>query len=298
MSSKYSYKGIDLSGGLFISNGNTRAGVGVNNFPDFNTATNDSQRYTSSEIFNAYSFNNQNILDNSYKVNSVTLTTDWQTMTLPTWVSAIKLDLQHLVGDTGDKGDAGVQGDTGPPGPKNGSVCYYKGDLRNYTFNGGPGGPGGAGGPGGPGGPGGDGGDGGSARIYSILNVSDTNRTILFNTNPNYNAVSLYDANNTPINIKLYKGTKGAKGAKGAKGPTGPQGGYGGECDHEQGGKSGSNGGTGTTAGASTTPGTTGVKGEPGTAGIYESPGSVTITNVTQRNNVSRADIFFFIKPT
>ena len=240
---KYLYKSTKIVD-LFATKDGTQSSVNFNDFPNFTTTPNDHERYKSTEIFEAYKNGNVNLLDKDFKVKSVVMTeTANSTIQAPGWVKSIKFDIQHLngaTGATGTAGSAGTKGITGYPGATgakgatNSHKCFYNGFYKNYWFSSGAGGDGGApgaggvggaGGAAGAGGVGGAGGAGGTSRVTGIVDISATNKEIVFTNTNSSNKVTLYNAADEMVTIVTYKGGKGGTGGQGGKGGTGNMGG-------------------------------------------------------------------------
>ena len=349
MSQKYKYKGVVLTDIFDSQAGTISSGYGYTDFPNFNKSGDSHKIYTdttTNKLFKSFTsitpgYTSSPLIATIAKeviLNSSTTTT------VPTWTKAVKFDIQNTNGSTGGSGGYGAKGSTGSAGPKgyngyggsaNGSPCFYSGCWTNYQFHGGPGGYGGPGGPGGSGGSGGSGGaggsggqggDGGTSRISTIIELSETNRDITFVPNisgqTNGNKVTVYDKNDSKIEIVTYKGGtggtggtggRGATGGTGGRGARGGQGGYGGACTFEQGHRGGSHGGRGGTGatGASGSKGATGASGSTGSKGVKGAVGSIsssmltaqgsvmsvpnTIYRATTSDNINQAKLYYFI---
>lgn len=340
MSQKYKYKGVDLTDLFYSQSGTISTSYGYTNFPNFQKSSDAHKIYDSTNhgLFKSFAsttpgYTSSTMIGHTTIAKEVILKTGNTSTTVPTWAKAVKFDIQNINGDTGDtsttKGSQGAKGSTGAGGsngPNNGSVCFYSGCWTNYQYYGGPGGWGGSGGAGGEGGQGGDGGaggaggEGGTSRISTIIELSETNRNIVFEPTVsgalNANRITMYDKYNQQTVLSLYKGKKGAKGGNGYNGGTGAQGakghqgggGYG--CQFEHGGKSGRNGGRGVqgSTGATGAPGYTGSKGAQGAKGAQGDVAAVfqnvntgawqnlpNVYRATTSDNVNQAKLYYFI---
>lgn len=332
MSQKYKYKGVDLTDLFNSQNGNISTAYGYTNFPDFQKSGDSHKIYDSTNhgVFKSFAYNTSSVIGHTTIAKEEVLDSNNTTTTVPTWAKAVKFDIQNFNGQKGAQGyqgyqgQKGYQGQTGDTGPGAGH-CFYSGFSRNYYYTGGAGGAGGdggsggPGGAGGPGGSGGEGGDGGTARISTIIELSETNRNIVFEPEitgyPNSNRITLYDKYEQETVLALYKGHKGAQGAQGgqggqgAQGGKGHQGGAGHSCQFEHGGKSGSHGSQGSkgstgSTGAPGSTGSTGAKGAKGAVGTQEAVynaniGSWTalpnVYRATTSDNINQAKLYYFI---